>query len=630
MKLWHKFAAALFLVAVLPLGIAAWQIASRGASEVKTASLKYLASVGDTGLGEVRSYVERAIAEAKTMLATIAMQGVPSEERMRIAQSQLIGATVLQTFVVFNPEGESVQEMQAATFEDKTKTGGVKPPATLPEPLRKAAIDKDAAFSPVVQGEGGAMFLPMTVRVRDAAGEIYAFGWTAVPLAPLSEAVSDLSKRRFDTEGYVTLVDAEGQGDGAVRVIAASDAGRLGKGFAPAGVDIGIDDPKDLARDMTHTFEYTATEPRLGAVTPVVDPRWSGLAWGILSEETQERVVAPVDAIRSTALLVGGGFALAALLLGVFGGRRLAAPVVGLSRAAGRVAGGDFTVQVPVPGKDEVGDLAVSFNSMTSRLTSTIDKLKEATAAKERMATELAIGHNIQMSMVPLKFPAFPERKDFDVHAALKPAFEVGGDFYDFFLIDDDTLCVCIADVSGKGVPAALFMAVTRTLVKAHASAGASSDEILERVNDDLAKDNDACMFVTLFLGLLDLKTGVMSFTNAGHNPSYIKRTSGAIERLDQLHGPVVAAMEEVPYGSGQVKLGSGDTLLLYTDGVNEAMNARQELFTEERLAELIRSHTWSGSDGAVKVVLDDVWAFQGDAEQADDVTVVALRYLGR
>lgn len=630
MKLWHKYALALFLAAVLPLTIAAWQIASRGASEVKAASLKYLASVGDTGLGEVRGYLEGAIAEAKTILATIAMQGIAAEERMRLAQSQLIGASVLQNLVVYTPEGQSVQEMHAASFENKTFAKGVAAPAELPEALRKVAVDRDAAFSPVIQGEGGATFLPMTVRVRDAGGEIYAFGWTAIPLAPLSTAISDLSRRRFDTEGFVTLVDAEGAGDAKVRVIAAADAARLGKAFAPPGVEIGIDDPKDLARDMTHTFEYTPAEARLAAVTPVVDPRWAGLAWGILSEETEERVFAPVAAIRSTALLVGGGFALLALLVGVWAGRRLSAPVVALSKAAGRVAGGDFQVQVPVPGKDEVGQLAVSFNSMTSQLTSTIEKLKETTAAKERMATELAIGHNIQMSMVPLKFPAFPERKDFDVHAALKPAFEVGGDFYDFFLIDDDTLCVCIADVSGKGVPAALFMAVTRTLVKAHASAGASCDEILERVNDDLSKDNDACMFVTVFLGLLDLKTGVLSFTNAGHNPSYVKRASGAVERLDQLHGPVVAAMEEIPYGSATTTLGSGDTLILYTDGVNEAMNIRQELFTEERLAELIRKSPWTTSDGAVKVVLDDVWAFQGQADQADDVTVVALRYLGR
>ena len=131
-----------------------------------------------------------------------------------------------------------------------------------------------------------------------------------------------------------------------------------------------------------------------------------------------------------------------------------------------------------------------------------------------------------------------------------------------------------------------------------------------------------------LFLGLLDLKTGVLTYTNAGHNPSYVIR-GGSIERLDKLHGPVIAAMEEIPYGSGETKLGKGDTLFLYTDGVNEAMNAKQELFTEERLAGLLAKNAWSTSDGAVKIVLDDVWKFQGAADQADDVTVVALRYLG-
>ncbi|MBL8787901.1 MAG: PP2C family protein-serine/threonine phosphatase, partial [Deltaproteobacteria bacterium] len=328
-------------------------------------------------------------------------------------------------------------------------------------------------------------------------------------------------------------------------------------------------------------------------------------------------------------LMVGAIFAVLALLIGVFAGRRLSAPISALSKAAGKVAAGDFAVQVAVPGKDEVGQLAVSFNAMTSQLNDTIQRLQETTASKQRMQTELDIGRNIQMSMVPLHFPAFPERKEFDVHAALHPAFEVGGDFYDFFLVDEDTFCVCIADVSGKGVPAALFMAVTRTLVKAHAQGGHEPSDILEKVNDDLAKDNEACMFVTLFLGLVNLKTGNLHFTNAGHNPSYIRRKTGGVERLDQLHGPVIAAMEEIPYGSGNATLRVGDTLLLYTDGVNEAMNAKQELFTEERLAKLLEKGTWTTSSGAVKLVLDDVWKFQGDAPQADDVTVVALRYLG-
>lgn len=620
MKLWHKYAIALFLVALVPLVIAAWQIAGRGADEVTLSAKAYHVAIGDSGLATVRGYLDSAQAEAKTLGATIAMPGVAADERMRAAQAQLIGAKVLETFVVFTPEGADVEHMTAAD-KDKRAVAAIEPPVPLLAELRDKAKADGVAWGTIVKGPDGSRYLPMVTRIVKPDGSLYAFGWTALPLAPLSAAMGELSQRRFGDPSLVTLID------GSLTVVGAGDPARVGQPFVARGADLGIDDGSALRRDMAHTFEYVtaAGEPRLGALTPVVE-----LGWGIVVEQPKAEVFAAVSRIWTTAALVGGAFALAALLLGIFAARRLSAPISALSTAAGRVAGGDFSVQVPVPGKDEVGQLATSFNRMASQLTDTIAKLQETTAAKERMQTELDIGRNIQMSMVPLNFPAFPDRREFDVHAALKPAYEVGGDFYDFFLIDDHTLCVCIADVSGKGVPAALFMAVTRTMVKAHASAGLSSDEILDHVNDNLAKDNDACMFVTMFLGLVDLKTGEVTFTNAGHNPSYVKRASdGKVVRLEELHGPVVAAMEDVPYASGKVKLERGDTLVLYTDGVNEAMNAKHELFTEERLARLLRNNQWQSADGAVKIVLDDVWKFQGDAQQADDVTVVALRYLG-
>jgi len=632
MKLWHKHAIALFLAAVLPLTIVAWLIASRGESELADASRQYLVRTSDAALGEVRARIERGVSEARTIGATLALPGVSADDRMGLARAQLVGAEVLDGYVVYTPEGLTVQYLQAANAEATAASAASVPaPEPLPEALRGAADAKDAAFSPITRGADGGLYLPMTVRIRKPSGELYAFGWTAIPLAPFSHIVSDTADRSFRDRDRVTLVDAGGAGEGlaSLRVVAAEDPKRLFTALDVAQSDLQASRP--LAHDVSQSFDfYTASgEQRFMALTPIVEPRFAGLSLGVATEQPAVEVFAPVDRIRSTALMVGLVSALIALLIGVWAGRRLSAPVVAVSNAAGVVARGDFSVQVPVPGKDEVGHLARSFNAMTRQLTSTIDQLQAATAARERLQTELDIARKIQMSMVPLHFPAFPERKDIDVFAALKPAFEVGGDFYDFFLIDDHTLCVCIADVSGKGVPAALFMAVTRTLVKAHASAGASSDEILARINDDLAKDNDACMFVTVFLGLLHLGTGVLSYTNAGHNPAYLKKASGETRRLDQLHGPVVAAMEDVPYGSGEVKLDAGDTLFLYTDGVNEAMNASHHLFTEERLAGLLRDGTWRSSSAAVELVLDDVWRFQGSAEQADDVTVLAVRYLG-
>jgi len=619
-KLWHKYALTLFLAAVVPVGIATWQIAGIGSEEVVKGAGQLQIAVGENALGTVRDILDGALGEATAVGAAIAMTDLPADEREKIAQAQLIGAKYLANFSVYTPDGAAVQHMQGVNKNSAVVGGDIATPEQLPAVLRDELKTQTSAFSELIRRPDGSLYLPLTTAILDAKGAVYAYGWTAVELGQLGVALGELSDHRFDGNDRVTLID------GAKRVVAAADPKRVGQPFSPNDQDLPIK-AADLRREMSVAFDYTtaAGEKRLGTAVSVMD-----VGWAIIVEQTYDEVFHGVSRITNTALIIGGAFALAALLLGIFAGRRMSAPIAAVSKAAGQVAGGDFTVQVPVSGTDEVGQLGKSFNAMTGQLTSTIAKLQDATAAKERMQTELDIGRSIQMSMVPLKFPAFPERKDFDVHAALKPAFEVGGDFYDFFLTGEDTLCVCIADVSGKGVPAALFMAVTRTLVKTHAKLGASSDEILEKVNDDLAKDNDACMFVTLFLALLDLKTGVLTFTNAGHNPSYIKRkATGKVERLDKLHGPVIAAMEEIPYGSGATTLGKGDTLFLYTDGVNEAMNAKQELFTEERLAGLLQNNTWTTSDGAVKVVLDDVWKFQGAADQSDDVTVVALRYLG-
>lgn len=617
-RLWHKYAAVLFLAALLPLGIGAWRLASSSSAEVTENAKRYQLAAGDAALTAVTSWLDVAMLEGKTISATIGATAMPAEERMKTAQSQLVAAKTVDMMMVYSPAGEDVQLMQAgdANAEALSK---ITPPRPLPEDLRQRAIDLGFAISRPVD-VGGVFYLPVTLPILKADGSVYAFTWTALDMSPLSKTLTEQSANRFGAENQIVLLDRH---DGKDRVLAPSTlVGRsLFTGASPLA-DVDYTRPRS-----TRTFVFTsaAGEEMYAAALAVSD-----LGLVVLAVESRDEVFAAIGRIWSTALLIGGIFAVIALLVGVLGGRRLSAPITAVSDAAGKVAAGDFTVRVPVAGKDEVGQLGQSFNAMTSQLTDTLQRLQEATAAKQRMETELAIGHNIQMSMVPLVFPAFPERPEFDIHAALKPAYEVGGDFYDFFLVDDDTLCVCIADVSGKGVPAALFMAVTRTLVKTHATAGLGPDEILEKVNDDLAKDNEESMFVTVFLGLLEVSTGELTFTNAGHNPSYIRRVSGGVDRLDQLHGPVIAAMEEIPYGSGKAMMKPGDTLFLYTDGVNEAMNLEKELFTEERLAKLLASKPAETSARVVETVLDDVWKFQGAADQADDVTVVALRYVGK
>jgi len=220
-------------------------------------------------------------------------------------------------------------------------------------------------------------------------------------------------------------------------------------------------------------------------------------------------------------------------------------------------------------------------------------RLIEAYIEKERMEEALKLAHDIQMSMLPKIFPPFPERSEFDIFAAITPAKEVGGDFYDFFFIDEDHLCFAIGDVSGKGVPASLFMAVTKTLFKAAAGNGGSSGEILARLNAEICRDNDSCMFVTLFLRDLDIRTGQVDYSNGSHNLPYYLHRDG-VSLLENLGGRPLGLVEETPYASGRMVLGPGEALLLYTDGVTEAMDSSETFYSDQRLERFLASNRGS------------------------------------
>ncbi len=250
-------------------------------------------------------------------------------------------------------------------------------------------------------------------------------------------------------------------------------------------------------------------------------------------------------------------------------------------------------------------------------------------AQKERMESELNVGREIQMSFVP-DSSSLPDRIEFSICATLEPAREVGGDFYDSYFLDEERFCFCIADVSGKGVPAALFMAMAKTLIKSRAADDRSIASILTHVNDDLSVDNQACMFVTVFAGILNIRSGELVYTNAGHNPPYIRKKGGALQRLDQRHGPVIGAMEGMVYKEERDTLEPGDLLFLYTDGVTEAKDPEHRLFSEDRLKDLLTAKSTKGVQTAVDHTVAAVRAFEREAERTDDVTVLALEFHGR
>jgi sigma-B regulation protein RsbU (phosphoserine phosphatase) len=279
----------------------------------------------------------------------------------------------------------------------------------------------------------------------------------------------------------------------------------------------------------------------------------------------------------------------------------------------------------------EIETLANSIEKMTADLITYIDNLTAVTAEKERISAELNVATQIQASMLPCIFPAFPECTQFDIFACMQPAKEVGGDFYDFFLIDKNTLAVIIADVSGKGVPAALFMVIAKTLIKNNAQYGKSPQQVFETVNNMLCENNDTGMFVTAFMGYLQIDSGKFVFVNAGHNPPLIKKVEkgGDFELLKTPKCFVLAGMEDMPYKQSEIILSPNDELFLYTDGVTEADNHDKELFGEPRLLNIVNNMGSESLNEFTDKIKQKIDEFADGAEQADDITMLTLRYKG-
>ena len=267
--------------------------------------------------------------------------------------------------------------------------------------------------------------------------------------------------------------------------------------------------------------------------------------------------------------------------------------------------------------------------TLADRTRRLLERQIKDSAEKQQIASELSVATHIQTSMLPCIFPAFPDRTEFDIYATMNPAKEVGGDFYDFFLVDDDHLAVVIADVSGKGVPAALFMVIAKTLIKDHAQQGAQPEEVFTKVNRLLCEANDEGMFVTAWMGVLELSTGHLAYVNAGHNPPLLRRGGSEYDFLRTRSGFILAGMDGMRYRPASLELEPGDSLYLYTDGVTEATDASWQLYGDKRLCDILNTHADSDPEELLNLVRSDVDAFVGDAPQFDDITMLGLRFFG-
>ena len=276
---------------------------------------------------------------------------------------------------------------------------------------------------------------------------------------------------------------------------------------------------------------------------------------------------------------------------------------------------------------DEIALLADSIDHMESQIVDYIENITTITAEKQRISTELSLAARIQSDALPMKFPAFPERSEFDLHASMNPAKEVGGDYYDFFLVDEDHLCLFIADVSGKGIPAALFMMSTKGVLASNAMKSLSPAEILEKTNEVVCSKNMQDMFVTVWLGILEISTGRLVASNAGHEFPVIRQPDGKFEIFEDVHGPFIGGFEGVKYTDYELKLGHGARLFVYTDGVPEATDRNNDMFGMDRLVDALNQEP----DAFPKKLLENVRAsvdkFVKDAEQFDDLTMLCLEY---
>lgn len=280
--------------------------------------------------------------------------------------------------------------------------------------------------------------------------------------------------------------------------------------------------------------------------------------------------------------------------------------------------------------KDEVQSLAENVLQMENDINDYIDNLTKVTAEKERIGAELDVATHIQASMLPCIFPAFPERPEFEIFATMTPAKEVGGDFYDFFMVDDTHIAMVAADVSGKGVPAALFMVIGKTLIKDHTTPGTDLGEVFTTVNNMLCEANSEGLFITAFEGVLDLVTGEFRFVNAGHETPFIRKKGEKFKPYPIKAGFVLAGMEDMRYRSGTFTLEPGDMIFEYTDGVTEATNKDNHLFGMERLENTLGKYSDKNVHELLPLVKDDIDEFVAEAPQFDDITMIALEYTKR
>lgn len=468
-------------------------------------------------------------------------------------------------------------------------------------------------------------------------------------VAGVGSYLSDVNEIVMDTQigetGYAFLVDNKGQVN-----ISAKTEGEL---IADPDnlTDLRESENKELADTAGKMVEGESGISELtidGKKVYLAYSPLETLGWSFATVIEVDEVLAPAAAIQGRILsmtekakaqinrniqfiilLLCATALIVFVMIAVMSGRlaaRLTKPIAKLTDDVTQIGDGNLEYHNELHTGDEIETLSTAFEKMTVKLVEYINNLTSVTAEKERIGAELNVATKIQASMLPSIFPAFPEREEFDIYATMLPAKEVGGDFYDFFMIDEDQLAVVIGDVSGKGVPAALFMVIAKTLIMNHAQERKQPSEVFTEANRQLCESNEGEMFVTGWMGVLTISTGEFTYVNAGHNPPLLKSGDGDFEYLVGRSGFVLAGMEGMKYRQTTMQLHPGDILYIYTDGVTEATDTGNELYGEERLKTVLDEYKGLELEDMLHKIKEDIDVFVKGAPQFDDITMLALR----
>lgn len=382
----------------------------------------------------------------------------------------------------------------------------------------------------------------------------------------------------------------------------------------------------DLFNDETYGYIATATSPVFDSNGNPVAIVGVDVSMPDLQTNMREFLVVVIAAIM---LLVS----VAILLCFIFVKKKIVNPINKIrdaSRSMVENLENEESIQVSVKTGNEIEELFDSFKQMYGDVKDYIKKLSAVTAEKERIGAELDVAQHIQASMLPCIFPAFPDRSEFDIYATMAPAKEVGGDFYDFFMVDDRHLAIVMADVSGKGVPAALFMVIGKTLIKDHTTPERDLGQVFSEVNNLLCESNSENLFITAFEGVLDLVTGEFNFVNAGHEAPYICKAGEDFAPYKLRPGFVLAGMEDIKYRAGSTTIAPGDKIFLYTDGVPEATDINDELYGNDRLAKVLNQVKTGTPHEILPAVKKSIDEFVGEAPQFDDITMLCLEFMAK